>query len=328
MRTYTGQHAYYCGINLHARSLYLHVLDGAGTTRLERDIPASPAPFLDAIEPYRDGLVVGCECMFAWYWLADLCERERIPFVLGHALAMKAIHGGKAKNDRLDAATLAGLLKGGFFPTTYVYPRDKRETRDLLRRRSFFVRQRAQRIAHVQNTNSPYNLPPFDKMLTYKGNRTAAIADRFAHPSTRLSVAAGLALVEGYDARIAALEAHLVTSAKVDDPATLGFLRTVPGIGPVLGLVMLYEVDTIRRFPEAGNFLSYARSVLGRHESVSNTLMGNVKKHAPVSRRFPTDAGDIERVRNNGEARPEPPLIPTDFVALTRDGSGLYSENT
>src|SRR5205823_8696803 len=87
--------------------------------------------------------VVGCECMFAWYWLADLCERQRIPFVLGHALAMKLIHGAKAKNDRLDAAKIAGLLKGGFFPMAYVYPKDKRETRDLLRRRSFFVRQRA-----------------------------------------------------------------------------------------------------------------------------------------------------------------------------------------
>ena len=54
----------------------------------------------------RDGIVVGAECMFTWYWLADLCEVERLPFVLGHALAMKAIHGGKSKNDKLDAATL------------------------------------------------------------------------------------------------------------------------------------------------------------------------------------------------------------------------------
>src|SRR4051794_18207121 len=99
--------------------------------------------------------------MFAWYWPADLCEREGIPFVLGHALAMKAIHGGRAKNDRLDAHTLAGLLKGGFFPLAYVYPRAKRDTRDLLRRRAFFVRQRAQLIAHIQNTNAQYNLAPF-----------------------------------------------------------------------------------------------------------------------------------------------------------------------
>jgi len=267
MRTYNTSHAYYCGVDLHARSLFVHVLDHNGRTHLERDIAASPATFLDAVKPYREGLVVGCECMFAWYWLADLCERERIPFVLGHALAMKAIHGGKAKNDRLDAQKIAGLLKGGFFPMAYVYPRDKRETRDLLRRRSFFVRQRAQLIAHIQNTNSQYNLPPFSKKLAYKGNRSEDIAQRFEHPSTQLSITADLALIENYDAQIAALEAHLVKAARVDDPATFGFLRTVPGIGPILGLTMLYEIDTIRRFPEVGNFLSYARLVTCTHES-------------------------------------------------------------
>jgi transposase len=267
MRTYNAPHAYYCGIDLHARSLFVHVLDDKGTTRLERDVPASPSAVLDALAPYREGLVVGCECMFAWYWLADLCERERIPFVLGHALAMKLIHGGKAKNDRLDAAKLAGLLKGGFFPMAYVYPKAKRDTRDLLRRRSFFVRQRAQLIAHIQNTNSQYNLPPFPKKLTYKGNRCAEIAQRFEHPSTRLSISADLNLIEAYDEQIAALETHLTKAAKVDDPTTIGFLRTVPGIGQILGLVLLYEIDTIRRFPEVGNFLSYSRLVACTHES-------------------------------------------------------------
>jgi transposase len=267
MRTYKTAHAYYCGIDLHARSLYVHVLDDQGTTRLEQNLPAAPRAVLEALAPYREGLVVGCECMFAWYWLADLCERESIPFVLGHALAMKAIHGGKAKNDRLDAATLAGLLKSGYFPLAYVYPKAKRDTRDLLRRRSFFVCQRAQLIAHIQNTNSQYNLPPFDKKLTYKGNRSAEIAQRFEHPSTRLSISADLELITSYDAQIAALESHLVKSAQVDDAATFGFLKTVPGIGPILGLVLLYEIDAIRRFPEVGNFLSYARLVVGKHES-------------------------------------------------------------
>ena len=107
-----------------------------GKTVFEQDLPADPDAFLDAVEPFREDLVVGCECMFAWYWLADLCEDERIPFVLGHALAMKAIHGGKAKTDRIDAAKIAGLLRGGMFPLAYVYPRAKRQTRDLLRRRS------------------------------------------------------------------------------------------------------------------------------------------------------------------------------------------------
>ena len=267
MRAYNQAHAYYCGIDLHARSLYLHVLDDKGTTRLEQDVPASPAAVLDALAPYRDGLVVGCECMFAWYWLADLCEQQRIPFVLGHALAMKLIHGGKAKNDRLDARKIAGLLKGGLFPMAYTYPKAKRDTRDLLRRRSFFVRQRAQLIAHIQNTNSQYNLPPFPKKLTYKGNRSAQIADRFEHPSTKLSITSDLNLIASYDTQIGALEAHLVKSAKVDDPTTFGFLKTVPGIGEILGLVLLYEIDAIGRFPEAGNFLSYARLVACTHQS-------------------------------------------------------------
>jgi transposase len=266
-RYYHGAHPYYCGVDLHARTLYVHVCDPAGTPRFERELPAAPDAFLDAVAPFRPGLVVGAECMFAWYWLADLCERESIPFVLGHALAMKAIHAGKSKNDRLDAATLAGLLRSGYYPMAYVYPKAKRDTRDLLRRRSHFVRQRAQLIAHLVNTNSQYNLPAFGKKLTYKGNRSTALADRFEHPSTKLSMRANLVLIEAYDAQIAAVESHLVRTAKVDDPATFAFLRTVPGIGPILGLVLLYEIDSIRRFPEAGNFLSYSRLVLGTHES-------------------------------------------------------------
>jgi transposase len=122
---------------------------------------------------------------------------------------MKLIHGGKAKNDKLDAQKIAGLLKGGFFPMAYVYPKAKRDTRDLLRRRSFFVRQRAQLIAHIKNTNSQCNLPPFPKKLTYKRNRSDEIADRFEHPSTKLSITADLELIEGYDTQIAALELSL-----------------------------------------------------------------------------------------------------------------------
>ena len=73
------QHLHYCGVDLHARSLFVNILDHTGQTRFEQDLPASPAAFLDAVKPFREGLVVGCECMFAWYWLADLCEREPSP---------------------------------------------------------------------------------------------------------------------------------------------------------------------------------------------------------------------------------------------------------
>ena len=143
MRLYQGQHRAYCGVDLHARTMFLCILDHDGHILLHQDIPATKAAFLEAIAPHRDGLVVACECMFAWYWLADLCAAEAIPFVLGHALAMKAIHGGKAKTDKIDAHKIAVLLRGGMIPVAYVYPKGMRETRDLLRRRTFLVRRRA-----------------------------------------------------------------------------------------------------------------------------------------------------------------------------------------
>jgi len=192
MRCYTGQHRFYAGIDLHARSMFIHILDQKGKTVFAKDLPAEPQAFLDAMKPFRDGLVVGVECMFAWYWLADLCEDHSIPFVLGHALYMRMIHGGKAKTDKIDAAKLASMLRGGLFPMAYVCPRDKRQTRELLRRRSFFVRQRAQLITHFQNTNTQFNRPPLAKKLTYAANRSPEIAERFPHLSTRLSITADL----------------------------------------------------------------------------------------------------------------------------------------
>jgi transposase len=113
MRFYNQQHRFYCGIDLHARTLSVCILDSDGTAVFHDTLAASPAAFLKVVKPFRQGLVVACECMFAWYWLADLCELEKIPFVLGHALYMKAIHGGKAKTDKIDAKKIVVLLRGG-----------------------------------------------------------------------------------------------------------------------------------------------------------------------------------------------------------------------
>ena len=278
MRLYNQQHRFYCGVDLHARSMFTHILDDKGKTVFERDLPAGPEHFLDAVKPFQKQLVVGAECMFAWYWLADLCEDHSIPFVLGHALYMKMIHGGKAKTDKIDAGKIAAMLRGGMFPMAYVYPRAKRATRDLLRRRSFFVRQRAQLIAHIQNTNSQYNLPVFPKKLTYAGNRTDDLLDRFEHPSVKLSMKANLSLIGHYDEQIGELESHLIRNAKIDDAVTFGQLRTVPGIGPILGLILLYEIDAISRFPEVGNFLSYSRLVRCEHSSAGKVKGSGGKK--------------------------------------------------
>ena len=135
MRFYNRQHRHYCGIDLHVKTMYVCILDAAGQVLVHRNVQSTPEAFLETVAPYRDDLVVAVECMFTWYWVADLCAAEGLRFVLGHALAMKAIHGGKAKNDKIDSHKIASLLRGGLLPQAYVYPAEMRSTRDLLRRR-------------------------------------------------------------------------------------------------------------------------------------------------------------------------------------------------
>src|ERR1044072_4061517 len=182
MRFYTKQHHFYCGIDLHARAMYVCILNQEGEILVHRNMPAGPEPFLKTMAPYRESLVVCVECLFTWYWLADLCAPEDMPFVLGHALYMKQIHGGKAKNDRIDAQKIAVLLRGGMLPQASVYPAAMRATRDLLRRRMSLTRKRAELLGHIQQTNSQYNGPDIGKKLASKANRTG-VAERFPDPA-------------------------------------------------------------------------------------------------------------------------------------------------
>lgn len=266
MRFFTDRHQNYCGIDLHARSMYLCIQNLEGNILLHRNMPAEPAPFLKAIEPFREDIVVGVECIFTWYWLADLCAEHRIAFILGHALYMKAIHGGKAKNDRIDSKKIAAIMRGGTFPMAYVYPADMRATRDLLRRRNHLARKRADLLSHIQNTNSQYNMEPFGAKITYKKNR-AGVAEQFTDPDVRMSMEADLELIAHLDELKNKLELHIVRNAKNHDPQALYRLRSVPGIGPIISLVMLYEIRDINRFGRVQDFASYARLVKCSKES-------------------------------------------------------------
>ena len=271
MRFYTTQHPFYCGIDLHARTMYLCILDQGGEVLVHRNMKTDPAAFLKAIAPYRQGLVVAVECMFTWYWLADLCADQGISFVLGHALYMKAIHGGKAKNDKIDSQKIAQLLRGGMLPQAYVYPAKMRATRDLLRRRMHLTHKRAELLAHVQNTNSQYNLPAIGKKIAYKANRDG-VAERFADPAVQKSIEVDLALITYYDALLGNVELSILKTARHHDANTLYLLQTVPGIGKILSLVLLYEIHDITRFPRVQDFLSYCRLVKCSKESAGKRL--------------------------------------------------------
>jgi transposase len=271
MRFYTRQHRFYCGVDLHARSMYVCVLDAEGAVLVSKNIAAEPAPFLELIAPYRDDLAVAAECMFTWYWLADLCEREGIVFVLGHALYMKAIHGGKAKNDRIDAHKIAALLRGGMLPQAYVYPREMRATRDLMRRRNYLMRKRAELLVHIQNTNSQYNLPAFGARIAKPHLRREA-AGHFPEAAVRKSVELDVSLIDHYDRELPALERYIESSAHGHDPVALALVRTVPGLGQVLGLSIVYEIERIERFPRVQDLLSYGRLVKPTKSSAGKIL--------------------------------------------------------
>jgi transposase len=153
-------------------------------------------------------------------------------------------------------------------PQAYVYPRGMRETRDRLRRRTFLVRRRAEALTHRVNTNSQYNLPPLSKKLAYAANRAEVNwPERFSDPSVPKNVAADLALIDAYDEQIRDLELDLTRGAEIDDPQAYARLRSIPGVGPVLSLILLYEIHEVRRSEEVGPFLSYARLVRCVHES-------------------------------------------------------------
>ncbi|MCP4381602.1 MAG: IS110 family transposase [bacterium] len=302
MRFYTNSHMHSCGIDLHAKTMYLCILDREGEILLHQNIKSHPEPFLAAVAPFREDLVVAVECMFTWYWLADLCRNEGIEFVLGHALYMKAIHGGKAKNDKLDAYKIAALLRGGTLPKAYVYPPEMRATRDLLRRRLHLVRRRGNLLAHIQNTHHQYNLPVPPAKIAYKANRVG-VAEAFGDPDARKSMEVDFGLIAHYDDVIRDLELHLERRVKQQDAHAYYRLRSVPGIGKVLALTILYEIHDIQRFPRVQDFLSYARLVKCEHSSAGKKLGSGGAKIGNVHLKWAFSEAAVLFLRKNPEGQ-------------------------
>jgi transposase len=261
--------------------MYLCIQDDRGTILLHKNLPTSHEAFQVAVQPYRENLAVAVECMFSWYWLADLCAQLNIAFVLGHALYMKAIHGGKTKNDKIDSKKIASLLRTKMLPVAYPYPQPTRSTRALLRRRMYFMHHQSELLTHIQNTNTQYNLPGFSKRIDRHSNRVG-LPELFPDPMVRKSIEADVVLLDVYHAILLKLERQVLDQARHHDPVVLSLLRTVPGIGKILALVMIYEIHDIRRFPRVGDFISYCRLVkparesAGKKQGSKNAKIGNV----------------------------------------------------
>jgi transposase len=266
MNFYNTTHPYYCGIDLHAKTLYVCIIDQQGEICLHKEIPADPGKLQTILDPYTGNIVVGVECMHCWYWVADFCEDLSVDFILGHALYMKAIHGGKAKNDRIDSFKIATLMRGGNFPLAYVYPKAMRATRDLLRRRMKIVRHGANLKAHVANSTSQYNLPP-NKVNLKNVSAREQLRSTFPDPVVQRNIDLDMAVLECYAKELSKIEWFLEQQAKQHNPIHLHLLRSVSGIGRILALTIIYEVGDIHRFASVQQFASYARLVKCKAES-------------------------------------------------------------
>jgi len=123
----------------------------------------------------------------------------------------------------------------------------------------------------VQNTNSPYNLPEIGKNIAYKANREG-VADRFTDLAVQKNIAVDRALITYDDKLLSDLELYILKTAKQHDANTLSRLQTVPGIGNILRLVLLYEIHDIARFPRGQDCASYGRLVTCAKESAGKRL--------------------------------------------------------
>ena len=302
MRFYTKQHQFYCGIDLHARSMYVCIMSHPGEILVHRNMAATAKELIKVVEPFREDIVLAVECVFTWYWIADLCHRLGVHFVLGHALYMKAIHGGKVKNDKIDSQKIASMLRGGMLPEAYVYPQGMRSTRDLLRRRLYMARQRAELQAHIQNTNTQYNLPSFEKRLGPRSNRKG-IGERFTDPAVRTSIEVDVAIMDALHEQILAIERQINALVREHDPVALHLLRSIPGVGKTLALIILYEIHDITRFPSVGQFISYARLVKCPHESAGKRTQGKGAKIGNVHLKWAFSEAACLFLRGNPRAQ-------------------------
>jgi transposase len=264
MKYYTTTTEFNCGIDLHARQMYVCVMDRQGKILVHTNVKDNDFKFfLKLVKPYKHSLTVCCECMFGWYWLADACQEAGLTFVLAHALYVKAIHGGKNKNDRIDSEKLTHLLRSNLIPPAYVYPADKRPLRALLRQRLFYVWRRAELLARISSHQLAHNRVPARQTRRTRDLWEEQLLKAEDHPLRQLALKNDLGMIRHFDQQVFKLEEELQRQTKRVAGRAYTLLQTVPGIGESLGLTILYEIGDINRFPTVKDFLSYCRLVKG-----------------------------------------------------------------
>ena len=234
---------------------------------------------LGQLAPYQskiEGIVV--ESTYNWYWLVDGLMEQGYRVHLANTAAIQQYNGLKYTDDDSDARWLAHLLRLGVLPQGYIYPREQRPVRDLLRKRGQLVRQRTANLLSIQNlfTRNTGNSLSGNEI---KGLQVEDIEGRVAANDLALAIKANLAVMQSADEQVQILEQTVTGRVKLREE--FRFLKTVPGIGQILALTIMLETGDIKRFASVGNFASYCRCVgsqkisNGKKKGKGNTKNGN-----------------------------------------------------
>lgn len=272
---------FYAGVDVHPNRSQLCVMDNTGKILFNRNLLNNFSQIKKMLQPYKNNIVLGCESTYTYYWLADGCHDAGIPFYLGHAYYMKAISGNKQKHDPLDAITIANLLRTSYYPEAYPYPKDMRPARDLLRRRHRLVRIRAEAFSHIRMTAHQHAIHSLSgQHLKVPEAQQQAVAV-FKEQGLEHLIASDLDVINSLDPVIKNIEQQIRVSAIYHNPRDFALLQTVPGIGEMLALIILYETHDIHRFGKHQNYASYSRVVRcdrtssGKKVDRKNQKMGN-----------------------------------------------------
>ncbi len=258
---------YYCGVDLHDKNMYLCITNKAGKILLHERIRNDFETFKRVTKNYLKQMSVGVESTHNYYWFYDACRKEGIQFYLGHAYYIRAIRGKKKKDDKIDAKTLSDLMRTNFFPIGYPYPEEKRAVRDLLRRRCKMVQLRAGLYNHIHLIHSQQGMTELRLSELKSKEARTKLLKRFNNEEIILALQSDLNLINQLDEQIKQIENRIKEKVVIDDEQSYELLQSYPGIGEIISLTILYEIERIERFPTAQKFSSYCRVVKTQRES-------------------------------------------------------------
>jgi transposase len=267
----------YAAIDLHSNNGVLTVIDENDKVLRQRKLPNELQAFVRELEPFRASLKgVAVESTFNWYWLVDGLIDHDFPARLVNTSAVRQYEGLKSVDDKYDAFWLAHIMRLGILPTGYIYPREQRAVRDLLRKRSVLVRQRTANILSIQNLeqrNRAVRLP----VNEVKKLSAAAIHDRYSNDDLALALIVTINVMNALTEQIKSLEKAVLRRAKLRPEFEM--LRTVWGIGEILALTIMYEAGDMSRFATVGDFVSYGRCVDATRTSNGKKKANNNEKN-------------------------------------------------